>query len=154
MYKLLLAVLFFVCLTANVSAQSKDERLVRGVLDENTAAFVRNDIAALDRIWANDAAVTVFENGYANYGWLDYRNNHLAPEMKEFTNLKYAIIEPKIKISGMTAWTTFKYSISGETGGRHFNSGGLGTAVLEKRKGKWLIVHWHTSAPRRAQNPA
>ncbi len=65
---------------------------------------MRNDIAALDKIWANDPAVNVFENGYANYGWLDYRNNHLAPEMKEFTNLKYVIVDPKIKVSGTTAW--------------------------------------------------
>ena len=130
--------------------QSKDERIVLGVLNENTAAFVRNDITALDRIWANDEAVTVFENGFANYGWTDYRNNHLAPEMKEFTNLSYAIVEPKIKLSGKTAWSTFKYTISGDSGGRHFDSGGLGTAILEKRSGRWLIVHWHTSAPRRA----
>ena len=130
-------------------AQSKDEQNVRGVLNENAAAFVRNDIGALDRIWANDEAVTVFENGSANYGWLDYRNNHLAPEMKEFTNLKYEIVEPKIRLAGKTAWATFKYTISGDSGGRHFDSGGLGTAVLEKRNAKWLIVHWHTSAPRR-----
>ena len=137
-------------LATTAAAQSKEERLVHAVLDENTAAFVRNDIAALDRIWANDEAVTVFENGYANYGWADYRNNHLAPEMKEFTNLHYAVVEPKIKVSGKTAWATFKYTIVGDSGGRHFDSGGLGTAVLEKRGGKWLIVHWHTSAPRRA----
>ena len=141
--------LLILFLSAFAMGQSKDERLVRGVLDENTAAFVRNDIAALDRIWANDEAVTVFENGYANYGWSDYRNNHLAPEMKEFTTLKYVVVEPKIKVGDKTAWATFKYTISGDSGGRHFDSGGLGTAVLEKRKGKWMIVHWHTSAPRR-----
>lgn len=141
-------------LCVSVNAQSKDEQAVRGVLDENTAAFVRNDIASLDRIWANDEAVTVFENGYANYGWPDYRNNHLAPEMKEFTNLKYAIVEPKIKLAGKTAWATFKYTISGDSAGRHFDSAGLGTAVLEKRSGKWMIVHWHTSAPRRPATPA
>lgn len=150
---LLFVIAAILSLSAFVTAQSKDENLVRGVLDENTAAFVRNDIAALDRIWANDEAVTVFENGYANYGWSDYRNNHLAPEMKEFTNLKYAIVEPKIKVSDKAAWATFKYTISGDSNGRHFDSGGLGTAVLEKRKGKWLIVHWHTSAPRRPATP-
>ncbi len=33
---------------------------------------------------------------------------------------------------------------------RHVDGGGLGTAVLEKRDGQWRIVHWHSSAPRRA----
>jgi len=38
---------------------------------------------------------------------------------------------------------------------RHVDGGGLGTAVLEERNGRWRIVHWHSSAPRRApSNPA
>ena len=31
--------------------------------------------------------------------------------------------------------------------------GGLGTALLEKRGDDWGIVHWHSSAPRRAPAP-
>ncbi|MGH9872291.1 MAG: nuclear transport factor 2 family protein [Pyrinomonadaceae bacterium] len=30
----------------------------------------------------------------------------------------------------------------------------MGTAVLEKRGQDWKIVHWHSSAPRRAPTPA
>ena len=29
----------------------------------------------------------------------------------------------------------------------------LSAAILEKREGKWRIVHWHSSAPRRAASP-
>ncbi len=133
----------------SVSAQSKDEKQVREVLAQNTTAFANNDMPTLDKIWAHDEAVTVFENGHANYGWPDYRNNHLAPEMKEITNTKYASSDIKVKISGKTAWATFKYTISGDSDGKHFDSGGLGTAILEKRSGHWVIVHWHSSAPRR-----
>lgn len=141
-----LALLVFAGIAA---AQSREETLVREVLKKNTDAFARNDMVTLDEIWANDEAVTVFENGHANYGWLDYRNNHLGPEMKEITNTKYSSSDIKVKISGKTAWATFKYAISGDSNGRHFDSGGLGTAILEKRNGKWMIVHWHSSAPRR-----
>ncbi len=150
---LILSVLLF---TGFAAAQSKDEKQVREVLTQNTTAFAQNDMATLDRIWANDEAVTVFENGSANYGWSDYRNNHLGPEMKEFTNTKYASSDVKVKIAGKTAWATFKYTISGDSAGRHFDSGGLGTAILEKRGGRWVIVHWHSSAPRRqtVQQPA
>jgi ketosteroid isomerase-like protein len=137
----------------HTSAQSNDEKAVRDVLTLNTTAFAKNDLAALDKIWANEESVTVFENGHANYGWADYRNNHLAPEMKEFKNTKYGLSDMKVKIERRTAWATFKYSISGDVNGRHFEGGGLGTAVLEKRGRNWLIVHWHTSAPRRAASP-
>jgi hypothetical protein len=49
---------------------------------------------------------------------------------------------------------TFKYTISADIGTRHVDGAGLGTAVLEKRGQDWRIVHWHSSAPRRAPAPA
>ncbi len=152
--KLILALyVVFVC-TAFNHAQSKDEKAIREILTQNTTAFAKNDMPTLDRIWANDEAVVVFENGSANYGWNDYRNNHLGPEMKEITNTKYDSSDAKIHVSGKMAYATFKYTISGDANGRHFDGGGVGTAVLEKRNGKWVIVHWHSSAPRRPPAPA
>ena len=147
--KLSIVIMAAMVFTSLASAQSKDEKLVREVLTQNTTAFAQNDLPTLDKIWAHDEAVTVFENGHANYGWLDYRNNHIGPEMKEITNTKYASSDVKVKIAGKTAWATFKYTISGDSEGKHFDSGGLGTAILEKRSGHWVIVHWHSSAPRR-----
>lgn len=137
------------------SAQTSDEKAVRDILTKNTTAFEQNDLATLDKIWANDESVIVIENGHANYGWTDYRNNHLAPEMKEIKNTKYASSDVKIKFDGKTAWATFKYTISGDSEGKHFDGGGLGTAILEKRDGgNWKIVHWHSSAPRRQPSPS
>jgi ketosteroid isomerase-like protein len=56
----------------------------------------------------------------------------------------------KVKISGATAWATYKYALTGDIKERHIDVKGLGTAVLEERRGRWQIVHTHTSAPRRA----
>src|SRR4028118_1466834 len=113
-----LIVLGSILMAVTSSAQSNDEKAVREVLTLNTTAFAKNDLAALDKIWANEEAVTVFENGHANYGWADYRNNHLAPEMKEFQNTKYSPSDMKVKIDNRTAWATFKYAISGEVNGK------------------------------------
>ena len=123
---------------------------VRKVLLQSAAAFERNDMATMEKSWANDDSVTVFESGHANYGWADYRDHHLGPEMKEMKNAKYTLSDIRVKVSGNTAWATFKYAISADIGTRHIDSGGLGTAVLEKRGDDWRIVHWHSSAPRRA----
>lgn len=149
------AMVLALCIVSGfAAAQSKDEKQIREVLKQNTTAFAQNDMPTLEKIWANDEAVIVFENGYANYGWSDYRNNHLGPEMKEMTNVKYDSSDIKAHVAGKMAYATFKYTISGDSEGRHFDSGGLGTAVLEKRNGKWMIVHWHSSAPRRQPAPA
>ena len=139
--------------SASVSAQTDEVKAVTDVLTREAAAVEKGDLAALDKIWANSEDVTVFESGHANYGWTDYRNNHLAPELKEFKNTKYAFSDLKVKTSGNLALATFKYTLSADIGARHIDSGGLGTAVLEKRGGRWQIVHWHSSAPRRAPSP-
>lgn len=138
----------------DVSAQSNEVKAVTDVLNKEAQAVEKGDLAALEKLWANTEDVTVFESGHANYGWNDYRNNHLAPELKEFKNTKYSFSDLKVKVDGKTAWATFKYSISAEMEGRNIQSGGLATAVLEKRDGRWQIVHWHSSAPRRAPSPS
>lgn len=137
----------------HVSAQTDEVKAVTDVLNKEAQAVEKGDLAALDKLWANSEDVTVFESGHANYGWNDYRNNHLAPELKEFKNTKYAFSDLKVKVDGKTAWATFKYSLSAEIEGRNIQSNGLATAVLEKRGALWQIVHWHSSAPRRAPSP-
>ncbi len=127
---------------------------IREVLTRSATASERGDMAGMEKTWANDESVTVFESGHANYGWVDYRDHHLGPEMKEMKNSKYTLSDIKVRVSGNTAWATFKYAISADIGPRHIDSGGLGTAVLEKRGDEWRIVHWHSSAPRRAPTRA
>ena len=109
-------------------------------------SFEKNDLAMASQVWANDESLTIFESGHANYGWADYRDHHLVPEMGEMKNTKYAFSDIKIHLAGKTAWATLKYTISAdvmENGKpRHVDGGGLGTAVLENREGQWRIVLW------------
>jgi len=140
------------------TAPANDEAAVREALIKSALSFEKNDIAMATQVWANDESLTVFESGHANYGWADYRDNHLGPEMREMKNTKYVFSDIRVHLAGKTAWATFKYTISADVGEagkmRHVEGAGLGTAVLEKRDGQWRIVHWHSSAPRRAPTPA
>ena len=133
---------------APTPAASANDPVV-AVLMRNAQGFETGDLAMLDTLWANDESVTVFESGYANYGWADYRDHHLKPEIDEMKNVKYTLSDIKTRVSGNTAWATFKYALSADLKERHVDANGLGTAVLEKRGNDWKIVHWHTSAPRR-----
>ena len=129
---------------------------VAAVLLRNAQGFETGDLAMLNTLWSNDEGVTVFESGGANYGWADYRDHHLKPELDEMTNMKYKLSDIKTRVSGNTAWATFKYALSADLKERHVDANGLGTAVLQKQGNDWKIVHWHTSARRRAsaQQPA
>jgi len=137
-----------------VSAQDDNEKAVRDVLEQEAVAFEKGDVEALNKMWANDEWVSVFESGGADIGWANYRDHHLIPEMKELKNTKHTLSDVKVRVAGKTAWATFKYSLSGDLKERHIDVNGLGTAVLEERNGRWLIVHRHTSALRRAPSPA
>ena len=145
-----LATALVAALRTTASAHTDDEAAVRAVLNESAAGFERGDLALLNKVYADDERVTIFESGHANYGWADYRDHHLVPEMKEFKNMRYALSDVRVKVSGKTAWATYKYALSGDLKDRHLDVSGLGTAVLEERAGRWQIVHTHTSAPRRA----
>ena len=137
----------------SVFAQTNEEKAVADVLRQNATAFANNDMATMEKIWVTDESITIFESGHANYGWVDYRDNHLGPEMKEMKNTKYEFLDIKAKVSASIAYATMKYTISADSDGKHFDSAGLATAVLEKSGGKWRIVHWHSSAPRRQPSP-
>lgn len=82
------------------SAQTDEVKAVTDVMMREAVAVEKGDLAALDKIWANTEDVTVFESGHANYGWNDYRNTHLAPELKDFKNTKYSFSDMKIKVEG------------------------------------------------------
>lgn len=140
------------------TARANDEAAVQEALIKSALSFEKNDIAMATQVWANDESLTVFESGHANYGWADYRDNHLGPEMREMKNTKYIFSDIRVHLAGKTAWATFKYTISADIGEagkmRHVDGSGLGTAVLELRDRQWRIVHWHSSAPRRAPAPS
>lgn len=126
---------------------------VRRTLLANARGFASNDLHTVEAAWSHGDDVTVFESGHANYGWSDYRDHHLRPEMAELKNVQYQLSEIKIHIAGTTAWATFKYTIVGDLPGRHVDASGLGTGILEKQSDGWKIVHWHSSSPRKPAGP-
>ncbi len=127
--------------------QQEAKAAIEEILNGNAQAFEKGDFAKLEQLWSNGDNLTVFEGGYVNRGWVDYRDNHLKPELKELKDVKYSLSNIEPHIEGSTAWAIFDYTISGKTDkGVAFQGQGLGTAILEKQEGKWRIVHWHSSS--------
>jgi len=135
----------------SAATQGRDADAVRKTLTDMAAAFERDDRAALERLWATDESVLVFENGHANVGWANYRDTHLGPEMAAMENTRFVLEDVRAHVTGSTAWVTLSYTISADVSGRRVDGNGLATVVLEKRDGRWLIVHWHSSNPRRQE---
>lgn len=134
---------------AVVSAQTPEQRVTR-VVEALASLSVAKDLAGLDTLYAPDAWVRVIEGAGVNKGWVDYRDHHLGPELKEMENFRYRYYEIEPQVRGNVAWASFRYDLAADTPRGHAEAEGRGTAVLEQRNGRWLVVHLHTSGRRKA----
>lgn len=87
-----------------------------------------------------------------NRGWVDYRDNHLAPELKEFGNFRYRPFEIEARVSGTLAWATYRYALSADVADRKVDVVGRGTAILERRGDRWVVRLTQTAS--RARRPS
>ena len=118
------------------------------------AAAERNDMAALDSLYAGDS-LTIIEGAGINRGWTDYRDHHLAPEMKEMKNFQYRPSDIEAHVEGKTAWAIFRYALRADVNGKPIDLVGRGTAVLELRGSRWVVRHTQTAGrARRPSDPA
>lgn len=108
------------------------------------AAAERNDLVALDTLYAGEQ-LTVIEGAGINRGWTDYRDHHLAPELKAFSNFKYRPFEIEPQVRGDLAWVIFRYALQATLPERTLDIIGRGTAVLERKGSKWIVRHTQTS---------
>ena len=134
------------------TAHTGEAAVIEKWLAEYDAAFNARDLEKLGTFYHAD--VTVYEGGGINNGWVDYRDRHLGPELKEFQNLQFGHTNRRIHVlgDGRSAYAVAAYSLKAKMGERDIDSGGLETLVLVKGDdGRWKIRHSHTSA--RARRP-
>lgn len=128
------------------------DKAITAWLAEYDDAFNAKSLDRLAAFYHPD--VTIFEGGGVNIGWVDYRDNHIGPELKEFENLRFShqnIAVHQLSRTGDAAYVTSEYALKARVNGRDIDSGGLETLVLVKdAAGAWKIRHSHTSAKRRA----
>ncbi len=119
------------------------------------AAAERNDMLALDSLYAGDS-LTVVEGAGINRGWADYRDHHLAPELKEMKDFHYRPADIEMRVSGNVAWAVFRFNLKAQMGARAIDNVGRGTAILERRtsgsNSRWVVRHTQTSS--RARRPS
>ncbi|MEO6447014.1 MAG: nuclear transport factor 2 family protein [Gemmatimonadaceae bacterium] len=134
----------------SAAAQSPDARRVAETIRAVFAAAERMDLGALDTLYAGDS-LTVFESAGINRGWRDYRDHHLAPELRAFKNFRYRPFEVEARVSGDLAWAVFRYALSADMAERKVDAVGRGTMILERRGSGWVVRHSHTAS--RARRP-
>ena len=133
---------------AALASESADAT-VKSFVEAYDRAFNAKDLNRLAAFYHPD--VTIFEGGHVNTGWVDYRDNHLGPELKEMEDLRFSHVEvvPHV-ISDATAYVTAEYRLKTKMDGKPVDAEGLETLVLVKgADGEWKIRHSHTSSRRK-----
>ena len=111
---------------------------VTAVVNRFERALQERNPAAVEALVSED--LVVFENGHRNDGWIDFRDNHLIPEMKEPATPSEARLVKVNAVAGMAwAYTRADLFAKGKDGGKPTHQL-WSIYVLEKRSEGWKIV--------------
>lgn len=141
MKPLLLILLFFSSFQS--SAQSKDEKQILAILENQTNAWNKANIESFMKgYWQNDSLMFIGKSGIT-YGYAqtlaNYKKNY--PDKDAMGILKFTLIKV-IKLSGDAYYVIGKWHLTREKNG---DIGGHYTLLFRKIKGKWVIVADHSS---------
>ncbi len=142
MRKLFSIVLIFLLLGNAAAAQSKDEQLIRAILEEQRLAWNSGDIAQyMESYWQSDSLMFIGKSGIT-YGWQNTLNNYKKgyPDTVTMGKLTFDILEIK-RLSVMYFFVVGKWHLTRTVG----NAGGHFTLLFKKVKNKWVIVADHSS---------
>lgn len=136
-----------VLISGALAQQNNDNQAaaVTEVLNKYAAAVQSKNLAEVEKYVVATDAFTMFEGSHINWGWVDYRDHHLGPELKEFKEIQYSFSDIKSHVSGDIAYATFKSHIAVKMESREVEGESLATAILLKTAGGWKIQHIHTS---------
>ncbi len=125
---------------------SPEAQQVAATLEAVFAATEGGDFAALDTLYAGDE-LTIVEGAGLDRGWSRSRDHHLKPELEEFDELVYRPMGIETYLAGDWAWALFEYDLRVSMEGRdEIDRIGRGTAVFEKREGRWIVRHMQTAS--------
>lgn len=129
------------------------ERAVLEAVSVYNEAMRRRSTERLERIV--DADLLVLEGVHKNVGWPDYRDNHIGPEMAEWTEFRSST--PTVSVaaaSGDLAYVVQESTLTIITATGETTLAAAETFVLRRRGGAWRIVHVHFSGKKKAPMPA
>lgn len=122
------------------SRQSKDEQAVLRLEREWLEALKRKDLAALDRIIADDFLITTADGQRLN------KEQDLAPIRDADFKFESGEVEGiEVRVYGSTAVVTGTGIFKGTFKGKPFVSRERFTDIYSKRKGRWQVVASHLS---------
>lgn len=142
MIKFIVSVFITLIFFNAVSAQGKDEKTIRTLIEEQRQAWNMGDKEKfMQTYWQSDSLMFIGKSGIT-YGWqktLDnYKNGY--PDTAAMGKLDFNLLEIK-RLSVMYFFVVGKWHLTRSIG----DVGGHFTLLFKKVKNKWVIVADHSS---------
>jgi uncharacterized protein (TIGR02246 family) len=126
------------------AAGPSEEEKIEQVVEDVTVAYNLGDLAAMGRHYAPDVAWVPSDYSALLTGWSNvearFREAHA-----NYSQVQLARENTRIVRNGKVAWASYQWRFAGLSGDQTVQAVGHTTLILEKRGGKWLIVHNHSS---------
>jgi ketosteroid isomerase-like protein len=125
------------------------------IIDEYYAAWNTMNPQNADKYYSHDPDLVFYDIAPMKYaGWENYKNGVIKLLEPYATFKLIPSNDLKITRKGKIVWTTLTFHISGKAkdGKSGMELDCRHTAIWEKTKGNWLIVHEHVSAPLPAES--
>lgn len=130
----------------------RPEAEVLMTLAKYRAAMEARSIERLEAVM--DPDLLVLEGIHKNVGWNDYRDNHIGPEMKEWT--EFRVIDPKVlevSVQGDWAYVVQESTVRITMAEKAVTMASAETFVMRKGASGWRIRHVHLSGKRLEPQP-
>jgi ketosteroid isomerase-like protein len=134
--------LFFAIICFSANAQSKEEKLIRSMLERQTKDWNRGDLDAfMQPYWKSDSLMFIGKNGVVR-GWQHTLDNYKKsyPDTASMGKLAFYIIQVK-KLSDNYYSVVGKWMLKRSIG----DISGHYTLLLQKKQGRWVIISDHSS---------
>lgn len=138
----LLFLLLSLVISAFCFSQSKDEQAIRKLLSDQTESWNRGDMEGfMQTYWKSDSLMFIGKSG-VTWGWQNTLNNYKKgyPDTAARGKLSFDIIQVK-KLSGKNYFVVGKWMLKRSID----DVSGHYTLLMEKKKGRWVIVADHSS---------
>ena len=130
-----------------------DEQQIDYTLSDLLGAWQLGDIEKLHKDYADDVSIVNGSWAAPILGW----TNYLAVYQQQRARMQQVRMDRTntyIKVSGTVAWACYQWDFAGVVDGQQTESQGQTSLVLEKRNGRWIVVHNHTSLAARPPQAA
>ena len=141
MRKTILLIHVILLSTLSVKAQSKDEKSISTILEQQTIEWNKGNLEGfMSGYWKNDSLMFINNNGIS-YGWQKALDNYKKgyPDTASMGKLNFNLLQIK-RLSADYFFVIGKWHLTRSIG----DVGGAFTLVVRKIKGRWVITADHS----------